>query len=106
MLWDERKPSHAALMPAESVMASVGRCGIRGSSLPAFGVSGERLKSRHRYCIIKQSEFEEAGGLAVGVKRRASISGLTVGSRQIPFCPLEKSSGIGEMPEGFRAYIS
>ena len=24
MLWDERKPSHAALMPAESVMASVG----------------------------------------------------------------------------------
>ena len=73
MLWDERKPSHAALMPAESVMASVGRCGIRGSSLPAFGVSGERLKSRHRYCIIKQSEFEEAGGLAVGVKRRASI---------------------------------
>lgn len=35
----------------------VGRWGIRGSSLPAFGVSGERLKSRHRYCIIEQSEF-------------------------------------------------
>lgn len=73
MLWDERKPSHVALMPAESVMAPPGRWGIRGSSLPAFGVSGERLKSRHRYCIIKRSEFEEAGGLAVGAQRRASI---------------------------------
>ena len=42
---------------AVSVMAPVGRWGIRGSSLPAFGVSGERLKSRHRYCIIERSEF-------------------------------------------------
>lgn len=38
-------------------MAPPGRWGIRGSSLPAFGVSGERLKSRHRYCIIERSEF-------------------------------------------------
>ena len=37
MLWDERKPSHAALMPAESVMAPVGLWGMKGSSLPAFG---------------------------------------------------------------------
>ena len=42
---------------AVSVMAPVGRWGIRGSSLPAFGVSGERLKSRLRYCIIERSEF-------------------------------------------------
>ena len=34
------------------------------------------------------------------------ISGLTEGSRLIPLCPSEKSSGIGEMPEVFRAYIS
>lgn len=54
-------------------MAPPGRWGIRGSSLPAFGVSGERLKSRHRYCITERSESEKAGGLAVGAQRRASI---------------------------------
>ena len=37
MLWDERKPSHAALMPAESVMAPVGRWGKEGSSLRLGG---------------------------------------------------------------------
>ena len=51
-------------------MAPVGRWGKKGSSLPTFG---ERLKSRHRYRIIERSEFEKAGGLTVGVERRASI---------------------------------
>lgn len=35
------------------------------------------------------------------------ISGLTAGSRLIPFCPLGKSSGIGavaERSDGFRAF--
>lgn len=35
------------------------------------------------------------------------ISGLTAGSRLIPFCPLGKSSGIGavaERADGFRAF--
>lgn len=57
MLRDERDRARTALMSAESVMSTVGRWGIRGSSLPAFGVSGERLKYRHRYCIIERSEF-------------------------------------------------
>lgn len=34
--------------------------------------NGERLKSRHRYCFYR-SEFGNAGGLAVGAQRRASI---------------------------------
>lgn len=37
------------------------------------------------------------------------ISGLTAGSRLIPFCPLGKSSGIGavaERADGFRAFLS
>lgn len=41
------------------------------------------------------------GSLASGIEH---ISGLTAGSRLIPFCPLEKSSGISAavpMPEGF-----
>ncbi len=54
-------------------MAPVGLWGMKWSSLLTFGVSGERLKSRHRYCITERSEFGKAGGLAVGVKRRASI---------------------------------
>lgn len=35
-------------------MAPPGRWGIRGSSLPAFGVSGERLKSRHLSSLIRR----------------------------------------------------
>ena len=51
-------------------MAPVGLWGKERSSLPDFG---ERLKSRHRYCITEQSEFGKAGGLAVGAQLRASI---------------------------------
>ena len=47
-------------------MAPVGLWGMKWSSLLTFGVSGERLKSRHRYCITERSEFGKAGGLAVG----------------------------------------
>ena len=52
------------------LLAPVGRWGKERSSLPAFG---ERLKSRHHYRIIERSEFEKAGGLAVGSQRRALI---------------------------------
>lgn len=44
------------------------------------------------------------GSLASVIKY---ISGLTGGSRLIPFCPLGKSSGIGavaERADGFRAF--
>ena len=35
--------------------------------------NGERRESRHRYRITERSEFGNAGGLAVGAQRRASI---------------------------------
>ena len=140
MLRDTRDKGRTAPDGAGRIMAPVGRWGKEGSSLLAFG---ERRKSRHRYCIIERSELGKTGGLAVGVKRRASIfrfrsahrgksfdiaadaemtnvlpgiclgslasvvgyiSGLTEGSRLIPFCPLGKFSDIGaaaEMSEGF-----
>mgnify|MGYP000062289593 CR=1 FL=1 len=40
MLWDERKPSHAALMPAESVMAPVGLGALQDVSLGPQGSGG------------------------------------------------------------------
>ena len=73
MLRDERDRVRAALMPAVSVMAPVGLWGRNGRVFRLSERSVERLKSRHRYCIIERSEFGKAGGLAVGVKRRASI---------------------------------
>ena len=72
-------------------MAPPGLWGMKGSSLPAFGVSGERLKSRHRYRIIERSEFiksevwrskhcgeRQSSGSALPIKqvvRHRSVSG-------------------------------
>lgn len=54
-------------------MAPVGRWGKERSSLPAFGEKRRKAEvSTHRYRIIERSEFEKAGGLAVGAQRRAS----------------------------------
>lgn len=56
-------------------MAPVGRWGKKGRVFWLSERNGERLKSRHRYCIIERSEFGKAGGLF-----------------QLTFCPLSDDS--------------
>lgn len=65
MLWDERKPSHAALMPAESVMAPPGRWGIRGSSLLAFGEKRRKAEVSTPLLYYRAERVCKAGGLTV-----------------------------------------
>ena len=75
MLWDERKPSHAALMPAESVMAPPGRWGIRGSSLLAFGEKRRKAEVSTPLLYNRAERVCKAGGLF-----------------QLTFCPLSDDS--------------
>ena len=73
MLRDSRDKPRTALWERSRLWPLWGGGAKKGRVFRLSERSGERLKSRHRYCITERSEFEKAGGLAVGAQRRASI---------------------------------
>ena len=73
MLRDSRDNARVALWERSRLWPLRGSGARKGRVFRLSERNGERLKSRHRYCIVERSEFEKAGGLTVGAQRRASI---------------------------------